>query len=298
MPKPLQKNDAPSLARAIGRLLLNAARRAEPVRPFPRLQCRVVDAERAPLPRYLRATGGEHLARLCEPDAPLPPVYPALWELPLVLELFAAAGERLPRRGIVHLGSERILVRPVRPSDRLRCDVSVEDETRTGGGTRRRLLCRTFSEAGDLHAETRLELLFDPRREDAARAGAEPAAPGREVARWSLDGGHGRRYARVSGDYNPIHLWRWTSRPLGYRRPILHGLCLEAMVAHAVVHEHLAGEPAALRRVRISFVRPVLLPAVLALRTEPTHSGGVFHVVRVADDKAVAVGEWGGAAGG
>jgi hypothetical protein len=34
----------------------------------------------------------------------------------------------------------------------------------------------------------------------------------------------GRLYARLSGDYNPIHLWPWSARLLGFKRPIIHGM--------------------------------------------------------------------------
>ena len=58
----------------------------------------------------------------------------------------------------------------------------------------------------------------------AESAEAQPPADGwGELARWELPAGAGRRYARVSGDYNPIHLWALTARPFGFRAPILHG---------------------------------------------------------------------------
>jgi acyl dehydratase len=28
----------------------------------------------------------------------------------------------------------------------------------------------------------------------------------------------------VSGDWNPIHLWTWSARLMGMRRPIIHGM--------------------------------------------------------------------------
>lgn len=46
----------------------------------------------------------------------------------------------------------------------------------------------------------------------------------RTRATWDLPGTLGRRYARVSGDWNPIHLSSLTARPFGYRRPIAHGM--------------------------------------------------------------------------
>jgi acyl dehydratase len=52
-----------------------------------------------------------------------------------------------------------------------------------------------------------------------AQADALPA-----VARWSLDAASGRRYAALSGDWNPIHLWPWSARLMGMRAPIIHGM--------------------------------------------------------------------------
>ena len=37
-------------------------------------------------------------------------------------------------------------------------------------------------------------------------------------------GDTGIRYAKVSGDWNPHHLYPWSARLLGYRSPIAHGL--------------------------------------------------------------------------
>jgi hypothetical protein len=52
------------------------------------------------------------------------------------------------------------------------------------------------------------------------RAAAELPA----LASWRLGRTSGRDYARVSGDWNPIHLWAWSARLMGMRRPIIHGM--------------------------------------------------------------------------
>jgi acyl dehydratase len=41
---------------------------------------------------------------------------------------------------------------------------------------------------------------------------------------WRLARNTGRAYARISGDWNPIHLWTWSARLMGMRRPIVHGM--------------------------------------------------------------------------
>jgi acyl dehydratase len=301
MSRRVEERGPPSIGRALRQMTLNTVQRVRPSRPFPQLESHGIATDRQQVERYLGATDGARLACF-RPEADLvPPVLPALWEVPLALELFALAGDPLPRRGIIHVGSERLFVRPLHLDDALRCRVAVEREASDPSGTRRTLLCRSFSGAGHLCSESRLEFLVEPRRGEGADDGAPkdgdfgPQGEGwTELKRWGLRGSQGRRYARAAGDYNPIHLWRLTSRLFGYRRPILHGLCLEAMVAHALIEGPLLGDPQLLRRLRITFRRPVLLPAELRLLVQQGERGGRF-VVRGEDAKMVALGEWGGA---
>ena len=95
--------------------------------------------------------------------------------------------------------------------------------------------------------------------------GMGSAVEWRTLAEWSLPASLGRRYARVSGDFNPIHLWGWSSRLLGFDRPIAHGFCTGAMVASALSERLWRSDPAALRRLFIRFRAPLLLPARVSL---------------------------------
>jgi acyl dehydratase len=45
-----------------------------------------------------------------------------------------------------------------------------------------------------------------------------------EIGGWRLTPDAGRLYAALSGDWNPIHLWRWSARLMGMRAPIIHGM--------------------------------------------------------------------------
>jgi len=52
----------------------------------------------------------------------------------------------------------------------------------------------------------------------------QPEIPsGQALGGWSVPRDAGRRYAALSGDWNPIHLWPWTARLMGMRAPIIHG---------------------------------------------------------------------------
>ncbi|ANO33327.1 hypothetical protein A6E01_08910 [Vibrio breoganii] len=81
------------------------------------------------------------------------------------------------------------------------------------------------------------------------------------IARLKITEQSVRGYARVSGDYNPIHLHRLTSAPFGFKKPIAHGLYL---LARSLVSLDIA--PA---EVEVNFKRPALLP----IETELVQTG-------------------------
>ncbi|HET8656220.1 MAG TPA: MaoC/PaaZ C-terminal domain-containing protein [Longimicrobiaceae bacterium] len=250
--------------------------------------------------RYLRATAGEALSLERGGRLLLPPAYAAVWEASLALELLTLEGAPFPARGLLHLGSELVSIRPLHAGERVRCRVELARAEPARSGVRLELECRSWNAAGQLCQENRLMLLARTRHPaaHARRASARPtpaAVPEWvELARWTLGGGAGRRYARASGDYNPIHLWRWSARLAGFDRPILHGFCLEAMVAHALVEHRLGGDPTALRRLRIDFRTPLVLPASARLLVDD--AGRSFRVEDAArpTKRPFAEGEWAG----
>jgi len=70
------------------------------------------------------------------------------------------------------------------------------------------------------------------------RAKHAPATPtvapvGDVVGEWIVAADAGRRYAALSGDWNPIHLWPWSTRLMGMHAPIIHGMETMARVCAA-----------------------------------------------------------------
>ncbi len=72
----------------------------------------------------------------------------------------------------------------------------------------------------------------------------------------------GRRYARISQDYNPIHLHAATARLFGFKRAIAHGLWSKARVL-AELQPKLPSLP---RLFDVQFRQPLLLPGRATLR--------------------------------
>jgi acyl dehydratase len=89
----------------------------------------------------------------------------------------------------------------------------------------------------------------------------EPAPGWFHHCHWQLGSGMGRRYARVSGDFNPIHLHPMTSRWFGFKKPIIHGMYMMARAQSDIEKRH--GRAAT--QIDVTFKRPVVLPARVQL---------------------------------
>ncbi|HEX8362351.1 MAG TPA: MaoC/PaaZ C-terminal domain-containing protein [Longimicrobium sp.] len=259
-------------------------------------------ADPASVKRYLRATEGGGMQALQGEDAPLPPLFPTTWETAQCLELFAGLDRPLPLGGVVHLESEILCLRPIRHGDTVRCRVELERAERVAKGIRLTVTARNWTGTGQLCSQSTAIFLARSRTPQEPRPADEPrraSAPepvvGEPLASWVLSGGAGRRFARASGDYNPIHLWPWTARPFGFRRPILHGLCTAAMTAHALAEGPLRGDPTGLRRLAISFRSPLPLPGHARLWIGEDAGQRWFRVTDDPGDTLYAQGTWAGA---
>lgn len=303
----------PSHLRGAVRLAIAGVRRrgrgrpAQPVEPSRKLAVEhpslVIDQKR--VRRYLTATRGTGLWM----DSPvLPPTYSAVWETALMLELLALDGMPFPSGGIVHMASELVVVRPLRMDDRIRCRIEVERVEAHPRGVLLGLKCRSWNAVGQLGQENATTLLVRggeaPSRgtrsggqgpREGGDEGEEPALrEWREVASWELSAGAGLAYARASGDFNPIHLWPWSSRLLGFTRPILHGHCSLAMVAHELLRA-TGRQP---RRLLGRFRAPLELPSPVRLEIAGAgdQGGAALRLVRPGrEEKPFVEGVWVGA---
>ena len=85
-----------------------------------------------------------------------------------------------------------------------------------------------------------------------------------EPQSWAVDTDIGRRYARISGDYNPIHLSDITAKLFGFKQAIAHGMWSKARCL-AALEEEL---PDAGYSVDVNFHRPLFLPSGVLFYTK------------------------------
>ena len=62
---------------------------------------------------------------------------------------------------------------------------------------------------------------------------------------------------RLSGDYNPLHADPSVAASVGFKQPILHGLCTYGVAGYALLRTLCGHDPARLRRLDVRFSAPV-----------------------------------------
>jgi hypothetical protein len=100
-------------------------------------------------------------------------------------------------------------------------------------------------------------------------------------ADFSAPGNIGRRYGRVSGDFNPIHLSAISAELFGFRRAIAHGMWTKARTLAALM-PRAAVERA---QVAVEFKMPLYLPARASLWSARNAQGAWFEVRHAKSDK-------------
>jgi acyl dehydratase len=207
-------------------------------------------------------------SRLCgfTVDGRLPATYAHLLAYPL--HVVVMSGDRFPLRpvGAVHLENRITVRRPIRVEESL--DVSVHAENLRPHRRGRQVdLVSEVSVAGEgVWRGVSTYLSRGAEHPDAAQSDppsldlldAVPTGP-----TWRLGEGTGRDYAKVSGDWNPIHLHGLTAKPLGFPSAIMHGMYTYARVL-AALGPRLA-QPGLTSHVW--FRKPVRLPSTVRLRT-------------------------------
>jgi acyl dehydratase len=211
----------------------------------------------------------ERYARICGFTASEAAVltYPHVLAMPLHLHIFAMPQFRLRPMGLIHLSNEIELLGPVDALVRAPLDIEV-----VARNFRRDALGVRFDVATEIRADARAvwrencEFLsrYSKPVESAGRPPRPPKAPkdARVLGEYALELRTAWDYARVSADFNPIHLSDRMARRLGLRGAIVHGLW---SLARSVAAEP-ACHPVPGLRLDTQFLSPVQLPARVTLK--------------------------------
>ena len=202
-------------------------------------------------------------------QATVPVTYPHILAFGLQLSLLTDRRFPFPALGLVHIHNAITQHRPVQTSERLDLEVRTANLRPHRRGRQFDLVTTAIADGAVVWEELTTLL---------RRGGGSPTGPGHQPAPlptgpvvWRLPADLGRRYAAVSGDRNPIHLYSITARLLGFPRQIVHG-----MWSLARCLAELAGRLPTAYTVEAAFSRPILLPAEVAYATTKQGEGVRF----------------------
>lgn len=188
---------------------------------------------------------------------------------------------RLP--GLIHVWHEIRQTRPIAAEEKLAMACAIEGYRLVRAGAEF-CLETTVTSGGECIWQEKTGFISRTRTRgngSAERSDETPVEVHRQVARWKAAAGVGRRYARASGDYNPIHLHDAAARRFGFPAAIAHGMWT---LSRAVAELEADGQHAS-TQVRVRFKRPVFIPCELVLRVgDMTAEGLPFQVSDPADE--------------
>lgn len=252
----MQVDHLPSLAGEYWRALAHSKPGLAFDQPIPRVELQVatLHVDAAALARYRSFVGSSEA---------FPLAYAYVLAQPAHFHLINDPGFPVRAVGLVHADNRIVRLHEIDLTAPLALSVRI-----SGDRVRRRGREFTLRTEYTQHGRTVIEMdsgcftrVRGAPRGDLATPEAvpEPVIPGERVAELRFAAHFGRRYARVSGDYNPIHLAGWLARPFGFRRAIAHGVGTMARIDAEL------GRGSQTRELAIRFRRPVELPGTTIL---------------------------------
>lgn len=197
----------------------------------------------------------------------LPLTYPHILAFPLHMELMLHPDFPLALMGLVHIRNSITQHRAIKANDKLDICCKFAGLIQTDKGLEFDIVTEVSS-AGIL--------LWESTSTNLARIGgnkpkSSAPRPDPEVFEqqetWKLASNLGRRYAKVSGDSNPIHLYSLSAKLFGFKSHIAHGMWSVARAA-ATLHPQLDSERCTLS---VEFKLPVFLPSQAVLHWNAVH---------------------------
>ncbi|MEE2644147.1 MAG: MaoC/PaaZ C-terminal domain-containing protein [Myxococcota bacterium] len=263
-PTPQREAEHHALLPSTGRLMLGALKRRQPLRAQPTLPPLAISTRlEQPSSEWLRAyreicgLSQEGGWTLCAPQ-----VFAVRPQLALLTDPRCP----LPALGMVHCESLICAERPVPSEGTLTIRCHIDPEASWGErGLRFSLWSELFE--GEQRCWWSKTQILSPRagrpgaRQGPRKATQKPSGGLDQIENFRLAADLGRRYGKIAGDRNPIHLWPWSARLFGFKRPIIHGMWSLARAYTALGGGDLTpGE-----RLWARFQRPVMLPGALEL---------------------------------
>ncbi|MEX0605130.1 MAG: MaoC/PaaZ C-terminal domain-containing protein [Marinobacter sp.] len=265
----------PSLWRLYGKALLSK-RKVGDTREIviPELGAKLVGVSSgaSPLTRYQALCGFSSSGFL-----PIP--WPHLLAFPLHLHLLTESAFPLPLLGLVHLRNRITHHRPINVGEPLDISVMLSGQVETARGLEFDLVTEVSSAGEMVWEETSTNLHRVSSHSscpDTSPDKAKAKRPPLEIFERSLPvtaaESIGRRYGKLSGDFNPIHMHALAAKTFGFPRAIAHGMwSMARCLALLENHGNTQSGPVT---VTCDFKKPLFLPGEAQLNWQ--HNGNTL----------------------
>ena len=222
-------------------------------------------------------------------DSPmLPATYPHILAFGLQMQLLTDKTFPFPLLGLIHLSNRIRIHRPLGGVGDLSVGVYAHNLRPHAKGATFEIVTVVEDALGLLwEAQSQMLCRGVKLEGEAVDNALQAPGPTNELTRWKAPADIGRRYARVSGDYNPIHLSAPTAKLFGFPQAIAHGLWNKARTL-AALGEHL---PAANIEIEVQFKKPVRLSSEVILVSSAAGSSGELELNGTGDIQHM-LGKW------
>lgn len=214
----------------------------------------------------------------------VPPSYAHMLAFPLHMKLICAPSFPWPVMGMVHLTNTIRQIKPLSPGDTVRVEAGFGPLVAHEKGQLFSLLTRV-TRGGELVWESEsvnLRMGVRTPKGPAFESALVYATPLSRQAEFSAPSGIGRRYGRVSGDLNPIHLSAVSAKLFGFKRAIAHGMWTKARTLAMLLPQQ---QPVDQMLAQVEFKTPLFLPGRATLWTGALPDATLFEVRNGRGDK-------------
>jgi acyl dehydratase len=193
----------------------------------------------------------------------LPPFFPQVLAFKLHLELLLNKQLPFPVMGLVHRDNDVEYFSPLYASDTLKIKVGLHEYKEVKKGINCTLITQVYVDeqlkwqaTSTYFYRSSKPLVAKHKSTKNKKIIDKPS----NLSIWFLNANLGRQYAKITGDLNPIHLYRLTAKLFGFKQTIIHGMCMAAKATAHAQSEH----PSLPMRIYIEFNKPIYLPSKVA----------------------------------
>lgn len=215
----------------------------------------------------------------------LPIPYPQVSAIALQMYLLTRPQFPLPLLGLVHLKNRITQERELNLDEAFGVQVGITDHRVSDKGLEFDLETLYADASGKTVWTSVATVLYRKKAADSDKPKKLPPADAgdglAEYRSFEAPEHIGRRYGKIAGDNNPIHLYPLTAKLFGFPRHIAHGMWSMARCC-ALLQGGLARPP---HELTTQFRQPLFLPARVALRYGEQGDGFTFKLISRDSDK-------------